>query len=194
MEADIKLFINGIKDKTGINFSVYGADGNIFYGEDGSPLTVPTNIEGITSYEKAGYTLFPIKYKNKSFIGRVDGVTEVEKNYAYLIAELAENSYFKEFGLSRTDFCKAILLGEANFSQINRYMSKYSMKDMPHAMRAVRAILATRFRSTILRVRATPKPTCSTARSSPIDLKSLVWISLISAAPVLKLMQPIPTA
>ena len=62
---------------------------------------------------------------------KIKDLTEVEKNYAYLISELAENSYFKEFGLSRADFCKAILLGEANFTQINRYMRKYSMKDMP---------------------------------------------------------------
>lgn len=131
MEADIILFINGIKEKTGINFSVYGADGNIVCGEAGVSSTVSTDIEGITAMEKENCTLFPIKYKNKLFIGRVEGATEVEKNYAYLIAELAENSYFKEFGLSRADFCKAILLGEANYTQINRYMRKYSMKDMP---------------------------------------------------------------
>ena len=33
--------------------------------------------------------------------------------------------------MSRNDFVKAILLGEANYSQITRYMRKYSIKDMP---------------------------------------------------------------
>ena len=57
--------------------------------------------------------------------------TGTQKNYAFLIGELAENSYFKESGLSRTEFCKAILLGETNYSQISRYMKKYAMKDIP---------------------------------------------------------------
>ena len=76
-------------------------------------------------------TLFPISYKSKNFIGCLDGATKEQKNYAYLIGELAENSFFKESGLSRSDFFKAILFGEANHSQISRYMKKYGIKDVP---------------------------------------------------------------
>lgn len=131
MEADIKLFINGIREKTGIAFAVYGADGTHISGDYDSTRPVPTNIDGIVVDTANNRTLFTIKYKNKCFIGKIDGATKTEKNYAYLISELAENSFFKEFGLSRSEFCKAILLGEANYSQINRYMRKYSMRDMP---------------------------------------------------------------
>ena len=131
MDADIRVFINGITEKTGIEFSVFDANGNFVAGAGQSGEIVPTDFDGVKIDEAQNKTLFYIKYKSKCFIGRIEGVGESEKNYAYLIGELAENSFFKESGLSRTDFCKAILLGETNYTQISRYMRKYSMKDMP---------------------------------------------------------------
>ncbi len=131
MDADIKFFINGIREKTGIEFSVYGVDGTFVSGTANTEKSVPTDIDGVVLDTVNNRTLFPIKYKNKFFIGRIEKAGVAEKNYAYLISELAENSFFKESGLSRSDFCKAILLGEANYSQISRYMKKYSMRDVP---------------------------------------------------------------
>ena len=131
MDADIRIFINGIREKTGIDFSVYSSNGEFIAGNKGVDETVPTGFEGIISDANLNRTLFLIKYKSKCFIGRLNGASTAEKNYAYLIGELAENSFFKESGLSRTDFCKAILMGETNHAQISRYMRKYSMRDMP---------------------------------------------------------------
>ncbi|MBE5733963.1 MAG: hypothetical protein E7347_02800 [Clostridiales bacterium] len=131
MDADIRVFINGITEKTGIEFSVFDANGNFVAGAGQPGEIVPTDFDGVKMDESQNKTLFYIKYKSKCFIGRIEGIGESAKNYAYLIGELAENSFFKESGLSRTDFCKAILLGETNYTQISRYMRKYSMKDMP---------------------------------------------------------------
>lgn len=131
MDADIRIFINGIREKTGIEFAVFNSDGDFVAGKGEVGDTVPVNFEGICCDKKLNKTLFYIKYKSKCFIGCIDGIGEHQKNYAYLIGELAENSFFKESGMSRTDFCKAILLGETNHSQISRYMRKYGMKDMP---------------------------------------------------------------
>jgi len=131
MDADIRIFINGIREKTGIEFSVYTASGEYIAGNGKIGDTVPTGFEGVVSDVEKNCTLFLIKYKSKCFIGKIDGATNTEKNYAYLIGELAENSYFKESGLSRSEFFKAILMGETNHSQISRYMRKYSVKDMP---------------------------------------------------------------
>jgi len=131
MDADIRIFINGIREKTGIDFSVYDAGGDFIAGCKNAKANVPTGFEGIVSDTENDRTLFLIKYKSKCFIGSIDGAGLAERNYAYLIGELAENSYFKESGLSRSDFCKAILLGETNHSQISRYMRKYAMRDMP---------------------------------------------------------------
>lgn len=131
MDADIRVFIKSIREKTGIDFSVFDADGAFIAGNGKAGDTAPSRIESIYLDNDKKKTFFPIKYKSKGFIGCIDGVSQTEKNYAYLIGELAENSFFKESGLSRTDFCKAILLGETNHSQIARYMRKYSMRDVP---------------------------------------------------------------
>ena len=131
MDADIRIFINGIKEKTGIEFSVYGADGNFIAGCADENDVVPTKVEDIIVDENKNCTFFSIKYKSKSFIGKINGCDQTCKNYAYLISELAENSFFKEFGISKRDFVKAILLGETNYSQVKRYMRKYAIKDMP---------------------------------------------------------------
>lgn len=131
MDADIKIFINGIREKTGIEFSLYATNGEFIAGSEPSNVPISTDFEGIMLDEKNSRTLFTIKYKSKGFIGLIEGAGEVQKNYAYLIGELAENSYFKESGMSRKDFFKAILLGETNYTQISRYMRKYAIKDMP---------------------------------------------------------------
>ena len=131
MDADIRIFINGIREKTGIDFSVYTANGEFIAGNGKIGDTVPTGFEGIISDQKNNRTLFLIKYKSKCFIGKIDGAEQTQKNYAFLIGELAENSFFKESGLSRQEFCKAILMGETNHAQISRYMRKYAMRDMP---------------------------------------------------------------
>ena len=131
MDADIRIFINGISEKTGIEFAVYDAGGDFVAGKGQIGDTVPTEFDGIYADEKLNKTLFYIKYKSKCFIGSIDGVGTAEKNYAFLIGELAENSFFKESGMSRSDFCKAILLGETSHTQISRYMRKYAMRDIP---------------------------------------------------------------
>jgi carbohydrate diacid regulator len=131
MDADIRIFINGIREKTGINFSVYSATGDFIAGNGKVGDTVPTDVEDVVLDSENNRTLFLIKYKSKCFIGKIEGASMEQKNYAYLIGELAENSYFKESGLSKADFFKAILLGETNHAQISRYMRKYAIKNMP---------------------------------------------------------------
>ncbi len=139
MDADIKIFIGGIREKTGIELSIFGSDGNFIAGNGKEGEVVSTYIDGVYLDEKNNKTYFSIRYKSKFFIGRIEGADQTSKNYAYLIGELAENSYFKEFGLSRRDFIKAILFGEANYSQVNKYMRKYSMKNLPAFVMVVSA-------------------------------------------------------
>lgn len=131
MDADIKVFIGSIKDKTGINFSVYKHNGEFVGGNGVVYQNIPKIVHGIVVDAENDRTLFPISYKSKNFIGCLDGANQEQKNYAYLIGELAENSFFKESGLSKVDFFKAILFGDANHSQISRYMKKYGIKDVP---------------------------------------------------------------
>ena len=130
MDTDIKFFIKEIAEKTGVKLSVYDFNGNFLAGEK-DVESIPTDFSGIKAFSDINKTLFCLKYKSRKYFGAIDGVSKAEQNYAYLIGELAENSFFKESGMSRSDFCKAILLGETNHTQISRYMRKYAMKDMP---------------------------------------------------------------
>lgn len=131
MELDIRAFINGIKNKTGIDFGVYDSEGNFIEGKSEFPKTVDADFEDLYQDEERNVTLFSINYKNKSFIGCINGCSETERNYAILISELAQNSNLKEVELSRSEFCKAILTGDVNYTQVVRYQNKYEMKDAP---------------------------------------------------------------
>jgi carbohydrate diacid regulator len=119
----------GIKDKTGINLSVYGTDGVFIDGEEGLEKVLTVSVNGVTCDSKSKRTIFPFKYKNKSYLGSVKGSGNAEKNYAYFIGELASNYSVKEADMSRGEFSNAVLFGEINYSQIDYYMKKFAIKD-----------------------------------------------------------------
>ena len=131
MNSELVSFVNEVSIKTGISFSVYTYKGDFVAGEQ---LDCPVNFEQIDEIVvdyKNNCTAFPILFKGKSFNCVLKGNTIVEKNYAILISQLAENYFSKEYGLSEEDFFKALLFGEINPSQINKYMHKYALKDLP---------------------------------------------------------------
>ncbi|MBQ8426909.1 MAG: hypothetical protein IJX16_04020, partial [Clostridia bacterium] len=80
METDIRAFINGIKNKTGIDLAVYDSDGNFIAGQSNFPKDVNNDFEDLYQDEENQLTLFSIKYKNKSFIGCLSGCSETERN------------------------------------------------------------------------------------------------------------------
>ncbi len=131
MEMDIRFFINSIREKTGIECSVYTSSGDFIAGENVDKISIPLDFDGPIINEKNNYTLFSIFYKGKKLIVRIDGSSNAEKNYAHLLKELAENFFFKETALSQVDLFKAILLGEINKEQIIKHMHKFSIKDVP---------------------------------------------------------------
>jgi len=131
MDMDIKFFINSIREKTGIECSVYTEMGEFVAGNNIEEINIPTVFESVAVDEKNNCTLFPVLYKNKKLVGRLDGIDKAEKNYAHLLKELAENFFFKETALSQADLFKAILLGEINKTQIIKHMHKFSIKDAP---------------------------------------------------------------
>lgn len=130
MNAELITFVKDVADKTGINFSVYSLKGEYIAGKE---LFVIKTFKRDTEFDFSqlkDFTIFPISYKGKTLNCIIDGATSVEKNYAYLISQLADNYFAKEYGLKEEDFYKALLYGEINHSQINKYMNKYSLKDL----------------------------------------------------------------
>ena len=128
MEKEYKLFFDEIKKATGIPFSVYTLKGALVYGTGDKNLSIIEANETVIDIGLDRIT-FPIKFSNEIFIGCINGSTQAEKNYAFLISSLAENSLGKNSALSREDFNKALILGELSLSEISKYMNKFSLKD-----------------------------------------------------------------
>lgn len=131
MNAEVKLFANGIKEKTGINFSVYDQNKILVFGENLALGELPTDFDGIIIDTEKNLTFFNLKFKNKKYVCVLLGSTEAQKNYAFLIGELAENSFSKDSEITRSEFLKSVLLGEMSYSRTIRYMKKYGFKDKP---------------------------------------------------------------
>lgn len=122
MENDIIAFANNIRDNTGIGFDVYSASGEFIAGEDKGAVRL--DFDGIYADAERSRTLFRFRYKNKNYVGAIAGVNSASQNYAYLICELAEQSYSKS-NLSKEEFFKSVLFGEANYYTIKKYSKKY---------------------------------------------------------------------
>ena len=58
MDNELKLFANGIIQKTGIKFNVYDAQGKFVLGVLGKPESVPTDFAGVKNYESINKTDF----------------------------------------------------------------------------------------------------------------------------------------
>ena len=65
MDENLKIFINGIKDKTGLQIAVFNPEGVCVAGVGGVSETVDRNIEGFLSDTVNGRTLFSLTFKNK---------------------------------------------------------------------------------------------------------------------------------
>ena len=122
MENDVIAFTFNIRDNTGIGLDVYSETGEFIAGEDKG--NVRLDFEGTYSDAERSRTLFKFKYKNKNYIGAIAGVNSASKNYAYLICELAEQSFNKS-NLSKEEFFKSVLFGEASYYTIKKYAKKY---------------------------------------------------------------------
>jgi len=131
MNTDIKLFCEGIRTKTGINFSVYDMSGELVAGQGELVDNAPLDFDGIMVDAKKNVTCFDVKFKGKRFVAVIKGSGKTEMNYAFLICELAENAFSKEIGLNREEFLRSALLGDINFSQTVRYAKKFSVPNAP---------------------------------------------------------------
>jgi len=131
MEAEVRLFLSVIKDKTGVLFSVYDLGGAPIAGGEEKLENLPLDLNGVFADKENLRTLFLLNYKNKKYIAKIDGVGEQQSSYAQLIVLLAENAFLKESDLDRSEFLKALLMGECNRSVTDRYMHKFSMQDSP---------------------------------------------------------------
>ena len=126
---EIKGFLSGVSEKTGINFSVYQPTGELIYGVDSVP-EVPTDFDGVMIDTAKNLTFFNLKYKGGKYVCALFGAGEAQKNYARLIASLAETAFVKDTELTREEFMRSILFGEINYAQSAKYVKKFGFSDV----------------------------------------------------------------
>lgn len=131
MDTDIRIFAGEILDNTGVDFCVFSEKGVAVYGDTTRGETVPTDFSGVFSDIGLNKTFFKFKYKNKNYIGRLRGAGRTERNYAFLISELSERSFTRDVSMTKEEFFRSVVVGEASYFQIEKNMRKFAIDDKP---------------------------------------------------------------
>ncbi len=121
--SEIEKIIEDIKEKFHISL--------LYYVENTKPANVPVCEKSFEETTDDGtYTYFRFLYRNIGYVGVLEGVGEIEKNYAVLLPSYIESFAEKELEISKGERLKRILFGESSLRGIYKYASKYSVKGM----------------------------------------------------------------
>ncbi len=127
MEINFKLFIEELKSKTGISLSVFSdSDENI---NKNLFVNALNEANSVFSDKDGGVTYFAFRKNGKNYIGKIDGATLSEENYAKFILALIENYSFEENKLSKTEFYSAVFAKKLNYATLSRYKEIFSIPD-----------------------------------------------------------------
>ena len=136
MISELRKIVQNISDGTGISVSIYSADGKPLAGTGRS---VSPEFSGIFQDERTNLTLFKILYRSVQYICSLEGTGVVQKNYAYLLADILENAAGRAANLPKAEFLRRILLGECGAADIQKYRARYPVPDSPCFVLAVSA-------------------------------------------------------
>ena len=110
MDAELKKTIDAIRENTGIAVSVYTGRGEPLFGAEGK---APSGFEGVFRDAERNVTFFRAAHRGRQYICSVAGCTDVQRNYAYLIADMVANAGSRVPGtanLPKGEFLRRILL------------------------------------------------------------------------------------
>ena len=119
--SDLEKIVKEIAEKLNICFQ--------FYEESTTPKDLPVcdkQFDGVTDDGK--YTFFRFMHRNRGYIGVLEGVSPVERNYAALLPSYIEGFSEVQTDLSKTEYLKRILSGECSSMGIYKYATKYSVR------------------------------------------------------------------
>lgn len=136
MVSELRKIVQTIGENTGIAVSIYSADGKPLAG---AGRAVPSSFSGVWQDERMNITCFKILYRSVQYICSIEGAGAVQKNYAYLLADILENAAGRAANLPKAEFLRRILLGECGSADIQKYRSRYSVPDSPCFVLAVAA-------------------------------------------------------
>ena len=116
---DYENFKKYVKNKAGVEISLY-VEGD---------RNLPVFSEEVYVEQSTNRTFFCVNVAGKKVFGCIDGATEKDKSIARLIIELA-SGFFASEELSRTEFFKKLIKGEAN-NALSKYAVKFNLPDLP---------------------------------------------------------------
>jgi len=114
--AGIEKIVESVGDKLGIRIA-YKRD------TDASLTPMPVRID-----EASNRTYFRFFYRNVPYVGSIEGISALEKNYALLLPAYLDTFSDRE-ELTKAQFLKKILLDECPSADIYKYMMKFSVHE-----------------------------------------------------------------
>lgn len=133
MNNELSHLMKNIKENTGIDIEVYSETGKYFASTEKGEVTLSSkpDFEGIYFDHRQNRTFFKLQFKSARLTGSIKGTTETERNYAYMIMRLMEGADNKDAALSKSEFLKSILAGEGNITRVQKFMTRFSIPDLP---------------------------------------------------------------
>ncbi len=129
MDTENKSFFNNLKERIGIEFSVYNAKKERVLGEGDKTLVLSSLVADVLTDQEKGKTIVKINLKGEDYYLVLAGAGKSFEAIANLIIELAGKNYASQLTLSQSEFYKALLHGELSMVDVAKYMRRYSVKD-----------------------------------------------------------------
>ncbi len=134
MDVELNSILKSICSKTDIELDVYSETKKFFISsrENAAPeYPVDTDFEGIKENESENKTYFKMRYKKADLVGVLRGCGKEVVNIAHLITEIVEAYGAKNRKPDKNEELRAILIGDYGKTQVQTFMSKYSIPDIP---------------------------------------------------------------
>lgn len=129
MNSEFSSFIKEIKDNVNINIAIFKESGAFLSGDGSDEDRCTLDFEDIISCEQENATYFKVNYKNQTFILKIDGISEKERQTAYFIRALSAKIAPEKKSLDKEQFIKSIIIGNISYYQINRHLNKKIIND-----------------------------------------------------------------
>jgi len=127
MEVNFNLFIEELKEKTGIELTVFSENGTFIAGDERVSFLRTDNM---TLDKENGATFFAFRKNGVLYIGRIKGALEESEKYAKLILAILENYNFEESKLTKEAFYNSVFKNKLNYATLSRYKEILSIPDL----------------------------------------------------------------
>lgn len=125
--TEIEQIIDDIAKKLGIRIGFYE---EVRQKKDESNV-LPMGTDG-------KYTYFHFSFRGADYTGVLDGVSKTEKNYASLLPSYISAFEGKNSEITKEDYLKKLILGDYSAADMYKYSIKFSVKESPCFVLAIR--------------------------------------------------------